>query len=83
MSTSTFSSRDFNQDTGKAKKNALNGPVYITDRGKPSYVLLSIKDYQTLSVGNKSIGDLLSMDGVEDIEFIPHVISDLAKPIEF
>jgi len=83
MSATTFSSREFNQDTGKAKKYALKGPVYITDRGKPSYVLLSIKDYQSLSVGNKSIGELLSMDGVEDIEFVPQVLSDLAKPIEF
>ncbi|PCJ47276.1 MAG: prevent-host-death protein, partial [Gammaproteobacteria bacterium] len=37
---STLSSREFNQDTGRAKKEALDGPVYITDRGRPAFVLL-------------------------------------------
>lgn len=29
----TLSSREFNQDASRAKKAALNGPVFITDRG--------------------------------------------------
>ncbi len=34
-----ISSREFNQDTSKAKKAAEKGPVYITDRGRPAHVL--------------------------------------------
>jgi hypothetical protein len=34
-----LSSREFNQDTSRAKTAASNGPVFITDRGKPTYVL--------------------------------------------
>jgi hypothetical protein len=33
MTITTLSSREFNQDTGRAKKLAGNGPVFITDRG--------------------------------------------------
>jgi PHD/YefM family antitoxin component YafN of YafNO toxin-antitoxin module len=44
----TFSSRAFNHDSSGAKKASINGPVFITDRGKPAHVLLSIQDYQRL-----------------------------------
>ncbi len=45
----TLSSREFNHDTSGAKKAALSGPVFITDRGRPAHVLLSIDDYQRLA----------------------------------
>lgn len=80
---STFSSREFNQDTGRAKREAMKGPVYITDRGKPSHVLLSYADYMAIANKNSSIGDLLSMEGVEDIEFMPEKLPDTAKAAEF
>ncbi|AAW59752.1 hypothetical protein GOX2688 (plasmid) [Gluconobacter oxydans 621H] len=49
MTVTTFSSREFNQDTSRAKKAAVEGPVFITDRGKPAHVLLSIDDYRRLT----------------------------------
>lgn len=42
--TTQMSSRQFNQDTSGAKKAAENGPVYITDRGRPAHVLLTFDD---------------------------------------
>jgi prevent-host-death family protein len=44
MTITTLSSREFNQDTSRAKKAAREGPVFITDRGKPAHVLLSIEE---------------------------------------
>lgn len=79
----TVSSREFNQDTGKVKKAALEGPVYITDRGKPSHVLLSFEAYQALTSKNQTIGELLSMDGAEEVEFMPAVLSDKATAAEY
>ena len=67
----TLSSREFNQDTGRAKKLAGNGPVFITDRGRPAHVLLTIEDYRKLTGGERSIIDMLAMPGQEDIEFEP------------
>jgi prevent-host-death family protein len=46
MPIATLSSREFNQDTGRAKKAAKRGPVLITDRGRPAHVLLTIEDYR-------------------------------------
>lgn len=79
-----MSSREFNQDTGKAKKLAENEPVFITDRGEPSHVLLSIKEYAKLANHGKSIADLLSMGPDDDIEFDPPKMDDIDfKPVEF
>jgi hypothetical protein len=69
MSVTTMSSRQFNQDASGAKKAAENGPVFITDRGRPAHVLLTIGDYEKLAGSAGSIIDLLAMPGIEDVEF--------------
>ena len=71
MSITTLSSREFNQDTSRAKKASSKGPVFITDRGKPAHVLLSIEEYQRLSGQRRNIVNVLSMPGLADIEFDP------------
>lgn len=67
----TMSSREFNQDTGRAKKAARSGPVFITDRGKPAHVLLSIDEYRRLTASADDIVDLLAMPGADEVEFEP------------
>ncbi|MBI6852200.1 type II toxin-antitoxin system Phd/YefM family antitoxin [Pseudomonas cichorii] len=69
--TTTLSSREFNQDTSGAKKAANEGPVFITDRGRPAHVLLSIEDYRKLTGGSASIVDMLIMPEDMDIDFEP------------
>ena len=69
--TTTYSSREFNQDTGSAKKAARRGPVFITDRGKPSHVLLSIEDFHKLAGKQASIVDQLNMPAGDKVEFDP------------
>jgi prevent-host-death family protein len=44
----TMSSREFNQNTGKAKQAADHGPLVITDRGEPAYVLMRYEDFDKL-----------------------------------
>jgi PHD/YefM family antitoxin component YafN of YafNO toxin-antitoxin module len=79
----TMTSRQFNQDTSRAKKAAEKGPVYITDRGKPAHVLLTIEDFEHL-VGEQHVIDLLGEPvGVEDID-LPVISSDQpARPASF
>ena len=36
-------------------------PVFVTDRGKPTHVLLSIEAFRRLSGGRETIVDLLAM----------------------
>lgn len=82
MTITTMSSRDFNQDASKAKKAAEDGPVFITDRGRPAHVLLSIEEYRRLAGGGLSIADLLAMPGAEDIELEPEPASGLYRAAE-
>ena len=72
----SLSSREFNQDTSRAKKAACKGPVIITDRGKPAHVLLSIEEYQRLTGKRKSIVEQLTMPENADIEFEPPTLPD-------
>jgi prevent-host-death family protein len=71
MAITTFTSREFNQDVSRAKRAAKKGPVIVTDRGRPSHVLLSIEAYRKLNGKSKSIVELLAMPGVGDIDFEP------------
>ena len=49
MPITTLSSREFNQATSRAKKAAKRGPVFITDRGRPAHVLLTVKEYEKIT----------------------------------
>ncbi len=82
MTITTLSSREFNQDAGGAKKAARNGPVFITDRGRPAHVLLTIEEYRKMTSGPVSIIDMLAMPGVEDVEFEPARASGLYRPAD-
>ena len=80
MTITTLSSREFNQHASDAKKAANNGPVFITDRGHPAHVLLSIDDYRRLTGGQQKIADLLALPGTDTVEFDAPKLRDLARP---
>ena len=74
----TFTSRDFNRDPGSIKRAAMTGPVFMTDRNKPSLVVLAIKDYERLAGRGTSLHDVLMPDDDQDFDFEParsHVAS--------
>jgi len=82
MGITTLSSREFNQDTSRAKKASLEGPVFITDRGKPAHVLLSIEEYQRITGQRRNIADLLAMPGLADIELEIPPRTERARPVD-
>lgn len=82
MTITTLSSRELNQDVTRAKKAARNGPVFITDRGKPAHVLLSFEDYQRLTRQRRNIADALAMPGLADVEFDPPRVDIGARPAD-
>ena len=83
MAITTLSSREFNQDTSRAKKASSKGPVFITNRGKPAHVLLSIGEYQRLSGQRRNILDALSMPGLAEIDFDAPELQISVKPANF
>lgn len=77
----TMSSREFNQDAARAKRAAREGPVFITERGEPALVLMSMEEYRRLKGPQKTIVDILRME--EDIDFDPPRVDWESKPADF
>jgi len=83
MATTTLTSREFNQNTSRAKKAARRGPVFITDRGRPAHVLLSIEEYRRLTGGTMSLAEALAQTGDADFDFKPpRLRGGLFKPAD-
>ncbi len=60
MTSTTFSSREFRRDVAAVKRATAEGPVFVTDRGRPAFALLKIDDHHRLS-GHK---DASLLDGI-------------------
>jgi len=60
-----------NHDVSRAKRAAQKGPVVITDRGKPSHVLMTYGEFQHLTDRRRSLVEALAMPGLSDIDFDP------------
>jgi len=65
------SSRDFNQDVSHAKRLARLEPVFVTDRGRPTHVLMSIDAYRRLAGPTETIVDLLAAPAVPAPDTLP------------
>ena len=85
MSIHTLPSRDFARDVGQAKRLAGDGPVFITDRGRPAFALLKIEDYYALAGGGEGRSLLDVMDGIPggDFEYEPPRLDGEFKPADF
>lgn len=55
-----LSSRAFNQDVSQAKRLAAQEPVLVTDRGRPTHVLLSFESFRQLAGQGDTLADLLA-----------------------
>jgi PHD/YefM family antitoxin component YafN of YafNO toxin-antitoxin module len=58
----SVTSRAFNQDVSQAKRLARVEPVFVTDRGKPTHVLMSIDAFRALASPAETLIDLLAID---------------------
>jgi prevent-host-death family protein len=77
MPAKTISAREFHQDSAGAARAARKSPVIVTNRGRPSLVLLSFDEYSNLAspqpkkgARGKSIVELLRMpEGTPAFDF--------------
>lgn len=85
MSIHTFSSRDFTRDVSAAKRAAADGPVFITDRGRPAFALLKMDDYHRL-VGktDETLFDVMNaIPSGEGIAFDPPRMNLVSQEVNF
>jgi prevent-host-death family protein len=92
----TITSREFNQNRSKIKREAKKGPIVITERGVPSLVVMSIETFEAMKgladepkpeTGKpfRSLADVLADKSPEgDFEFdIPEFKGNVFKGFEF
>ena len=84
MAETLMSSREASQNFSRAKRAAKDGPVIITERGKPAQVLMSYAQYQGLKGPKTNILEAVAMPGMEKIEFeIGERARDLPREVDF
>ena len=71
---SVVTARTFNQSPSTVKTMAKDGPVFVTERGKPTVVILAVDEYDRLTGGGTDRDSLL-MDA--EVEFEPVISRDL------
>lgn len=80
MSSVVMTSQEFNRHVSKAQRDCENNPVFVTNRGNLSCVLLSYSEYKRLLGKGESIADALAVPPEEvdiaDIEFDRVLIED-------
>lgn len=87
MATTTISDLEFSENAIEATRASESGPVFITEHGVPSHVLLSFSEYRKIALDGKNILELLSMpEGVDTCDEFDAILEhprDLHKPFEF
>jgi prevent-host-death family protein len=83
MRITSLSSRELNQDFSRAKRQAADGPVFITQRGRPAYVLLTIEEYQRITRERRDVADAVAMADKTDIVFDPGQVTIDIRPADF
>ena len=63
----TVTAAEFNQRPSQVKRAAEEEPVVITERSRPSFVLLTYAEYQRLLRTSTNLAEWLEMD--DDVEF--------------
>ena len=73
MTITTLSGREFNQDIARAKRAAEKGPVIITDRGHPAYVLQRYDDWRRQAGARPGVSllDALADPASAGVDFDP------------
>lgn len=79
----TMTSRELNQDVSAAKRAAADGPVVITDRGRPTHVLLTHDDYLRLTATVPFIALLGEPAGVADVPLETPRSAEPPRPAAF
>ena len=80
MSIKLFTSREFNRDTSGAKRTASSYPVFITAGGKPAHVLMTFEEYQRITMGPRSIVDMMGMHA--NVDFDLPKAGTLSRPVD-
>lgn len=84
MQITEVSSREFNRESSRVKRQADEGPVFITDHGVRAHVIMSVRHYEALKARRSKtlLQAVAQAEGAADVEFdVPR--ADIAlRPVD-
>jgi hypothetical protein len=84
MTKTTISAREFKKHPRRARHAAVNGPVFISERGRHAFALLTIEESRRIGGRSESILDLLAVPEAAKIDFDPpRVGAAPVRPADF
>ncbi|MBX4935948.1 type II toxin-antitoxin system Phd/YefM family antitoxin (plasmid) [Rhizobium bangladeshense] len=83
MRMSFMTSAAFNQNPSKAKKEASERPLVITDHGEAAYVLVSYAEFQANWKAPKTLFSALRDPRADQREFVPERVGFDDRTVEF
>ncbi|MGP9722745.1 type II toxin-antitoxin system Phd/YefM family antitoxin [Corynebacterium sp. AOP40-9SA-29] len=81
----TVPATEFNRSPSQIKRLTADGPVIVTERERPTLVVLSYEDYERITATPSGLGTWLQMDEDTDLD-IDDVSADYEfgiRPVEF
>jgi PHD/YefM family antitoxin component YafN of YafNO toxin-antitoxin module len=66
----SISTRAFGRDAQAAQRATSDGPVFITEHGQASHVLLTVQEYAALRGDQRSLAETLGMDQVVELPVV-------------
>jgi prevent-host-death family protein len=80
----TISMKEFEKDPRRARKAAADEPVFISERGRHAFALITIEEYRRMGGRAESIADLLASPEAAKIDFDPpRVGEEPVRPADF
>lgn len=83
MTISTLPIEEFIHKLSDATDAAAKQPVFITEQGRTTHVLLKFSDYQRLIREHRNMAELLSVPDMADIDFEPVRSRETPTPVDF
>lgn len=84
MNSTTLSAKEFDIKFDEAARAASKGPVFVTEQGATTFVLLNFADYQRLIREHRNMAELLSVpDMAASIEYDPPRSQETASAADF
>ena len=75
----TTTSKEFNRQASALRRSASSEPLLITERGRPTHVLMSYAAYQALQVPVQSVADALAMPVLDALDTALQPSRELAR----
>lgn len=73
---------EVNQNFSRARNALAEGPVIITERGEPAFVLMTYDAFKERQGGRASLLQRIDLPGTEDIDFDPPRLGPGFRPAD-